>query len=185
MTSTLLPILLGLALAAACGFRVFAPLLIAGLAAHQGHLPLAPDFAWLGTTPALIALGTAAVLEIGAYFVPWLDHALDVLATPTAVIAGILAAVAVMVDLPPPLRWAIGVIGGGAIAGVVQGTTVLLRAKSTTFTGGLGNPVVAAGETVGAIGLALLAILVPVVVLVLVVWVVGWRIRRRPVRRET
>jgi hypothetical protein len=185
MTQSLLPILLGLALAAACGFRVFAPLLIAGLAAHQGHLPLAPDFAWLGTTPALIALGTAAVLEIGAYFVPWLDHALDVLATPTAVIAGILAAVAVMVDLPPPLRWGIGVIGGGAIAGVVQGTTVLLRAKSTTFTGGLGNPVVAAGETVGAIGLALLAIAVPVVVLVVVVWVVGWRIRRRPVRRET
>jgi hypothetical protein len=178
MTSSLLPILLGLALAAACGFRVFAPLLIAGLAAYTGHLPLAPDFAWLGTTPALIALGTAAVLEIGAYFVPWLDHALDVLATPTAVIAGILAAVAVMVDLPPALRWGVGVIGGGTIAGLVQGTTVLLRAKSTALTGGLGNPVVAAGETVGAIGLALLAIVAPVVVLLVVVGVVGWGRKR-------
>jgi hypothetical protein len=165
MTS-ILPILLGLALAAACGFRVFVPLLIAGISAHSGHLTLAPDFAWLGTTPALIALGTAAVLEIGAYFVPWLDHALDVLATPTAVVAGILAAVAVMVDLPPALRWGIGVIGGGTVAGLVQGSTVLLRTKSTTFTGGLGNPVVAALETAAAIALTLLAILVPAVVLV-------------------
>ncbi|MBL0178117.1 MAG: DUF4126 domain-containing protein [Gemmatimonadetes bacterium] len=179
MTQSLLPILLGLALAAACGFRVFAPLLIAGAAAHTGHLTLASDFAWLGTTPALIALGTAAVLEIGAYFVPWLDHALDLLATPTAVVAGILAAVAVMVDLPPPLRWGIGVIGGGTVAGVVQGSTVLLRAKSTALTGGLGNPVVAAGETAGAIGIALLAILVPVVVVAAVVVVVGWRMFRR------
>ena len=56
MMDTLFPILLGLALAAACGFRVFAPLLIAGAAAHTGHLTLASDFTWLGTTPALIAL---------------------------------------------------------------------------------------------------------------------------------
>ncbi len=179
MMDTLLPIVLGLALAAACGFRVFAPLLIAGTAAHTGHLTLATDFAWLSTTPALVALGTAAVLEIGAYFVPWLDHALDLLATPTAVVAGILASVAVMIDLPPPLRWGIGVIGGGVIAGVVQGSTVLLRTKSTALTGGLGNPVVAAGETAGAIGVALLAILVPMVVVAAVVGVVGWRIFRR------
>ena len=84
-----------------------------------------------------------------------------------------------MVDLPPPLRWGIGVIGGGAVAGVVQGSTVLLRAKSTALTGGLGNPVVAAGETGGAVGIALLAILVPAVVVAAVVGVVGWRMFRR------
>jgi hypothetical protein len=182
MTTTLLPIFLGLGLAAACGFRVFVPLLIAGIAAHTGHLTLAGDFAWLGSTPALIALGTAAVLEIAAYFIPWLDHALDLLATPTAVIAGILASVSVMVDLPPPLRWGIGVIGGGAAAGLVQGATVLLRTKSGILTGGLGNPAVAAGETAGAIGVALLAILVPFAVVVVMAVIVGWRVMREPHR---
>lgn len=173
---SLLAIGLGLGLAAACGFRVFVPLLIAGLAAHSGRLPLAADFAWLGTTPAIIALGTATLLEVGAYFVPWLDHALDVLATPTAVVAGILAAVAVMVELPPPLRWGIGVLGGGAAAGLVQGATVLLRAKSGALTGGLGNPLVAAVETAGAVGVALMAILVPLVMLLaLLLAGIGWR----------
>lgn len=180
MANSLLPIFLGLGLAAACGFRVFVPLLIAGVAAHTGHLTLASDFAWLGSMPALIALGTAALLEIAAYFIPWLDHALDLLATPTAVVAGILAAVSVMVDLPAPLRWGIGVIGGGAAAGVVQGATVLLRTKSGILTGGLGNPAVAAGETVGAVTVAILAILVPVLTLVVLVWAAWWLMRRRP-----
>lgn len=84
----------------------------------------------MATTPAAIALGTATGLEIVAYYVPWLDHALDALATPAALIAGVIATAAVVVDVPPLLRWAIALIGGGGAAGLIQGATVLLRAHN-------------------------------------------------------
>lgn len=158
----------GLGLAAACGLRVFAPLLVLGLAGRFGHLPLASGFAWASATPALVALGVATVLEIAAYSVPWLDHALDTIATPAAILAGILAVAAVSGALPPWLRWSAAVVGGGGLAGLTQGASVLLRLKSGALTGGLANPVVSTGEGVGAIGLAVIAVLVPVVALVLV-----------------
>ena len=90
----LLAIALGLGLATAAGLRVFLPLFGAGLGAHFGYIELNPGFSWLGGTTALIALGTAAAAEVLAYYVPWLDHALDVIATPAAVGAGILASAA-------------------------------------------------------------------------------------------
>jgi hypothetical protein len=163
--SALVSIGIGLGLAAACGFRVFVPLLVASGAAHIGQLPLATGFEWLGTLPALLALGTAAVLEVGAYYIPWIDHALDAVATPTAVLAGILACAAVLTDLPPILKWAVTIVGGGGAAGLLQGASVLLRLKSTTLTGGMANPAVSTAELLGAIITALLAVLVPLVCL--------------------
>jgi len=177
----LLSVAIGLGLAAACGFRVFTPLLIAGAAAHWGWLPLAGGFDWLGSTAALIAFGTATVLEIGGYFFPWVDHALDVVATPAAVLAGMVAAASVVSDLPPLLKWTVTIIGGGGVAGLVQGASVLLRLKSTALTGGLGNPVVATVEAAGAMLTSILAIAVPLVGLVIVVGLslIGFRVWRR------
>ena len=160
----------GLGLAAACGLRVFAPLLVLGLAGRFGHLPLASGFAWASSGPAIVALGFATVLEIGAYYIPWLDHALDTIATPAALLAGVLAVAAVTGQLPPWLRWSTAIIGGGGLAGLTQGASVLLRLKSGALTGGLGNPVVSTGEWVGAIGLAIVAVLLPILALVVVVF---------------
>lgn len=165
----LVSIAVGLGLAAACGFRVFVPLLIAGLAARVGHLPLATQFSWLASLPALVALATATLLEVGAYYVPWLDHALDVIATPAAVLAGMLASASVLTDLPPLLKWTVPIIGGGGAAGLIQGASVLLRLKSTALTGGAGNPVVSTAELLGAVGTALFAILLPVVCLIAII----------------
>ncbi|MDH4130653.1 MAG: DUF4126 domain-containing protein [Gemmatimonadota bacterium] len=165
---TLLSIAAGLGLAAACGLRVFVPLLAAGAAARLGYLPLAAGFDWLATTPALIALGTATLLEVGAYYVPWLDHVLDLVATPAAVGAGMLASMSVLTDLPPALRWGIGIIGGGGAAGLIQGATALLRLKSTALTGGLANPVLATFELAGAGLVAIIALMLPLMGLVLV-----------------
>jgi hypothetical protein len=178
----LISVAIGLGLAAACGFRVFTPLLIAGLAAHWGRLPLAGGFEWLGTTPALLAFGTATLLEIGAYYIPWVDHALDLLATPAAVLAGMVAAASVVTDLPPLLKWTVTIIGGGGAAGAMQAATVLLRLKSTALTGGLANPVVATVELMGSVITAVLAIVLPVlaVALALGITAVALRRRRRP-----
>ena len=54
-----LSIVLGVGLAAATGFRVFLPMLIVGVAAHTGRLPLDSSFAWLATPSALTMLSVA------------------------------------------------------------------------------------------------------------------------------
>jgi hypothetical protein len=177
----LLSVAIGLGLAAACGFRVFVPLLALGWAAREGWVGLAPGFEWLSSEPALLALGTATALEVAAYFVPWLDHALDVLAAPSAVVAGVLASAAVLTDLPPVVRWSVALVGGGGAAGMVQSLTALTRLSSTAFTGGLANPLVAFVELAAAALTAFLALVLPLLALGLVVaaGIVLFRVSRR------
>jgi hypothetical protein len=161
----------GLALSAAVGFRVFVPLLLTGSAARLGYLELTTDMAWLASDAALVALATATVLEVSAYYVPWLDNLLDTVATPTAVVAGVIAWAAVTPELSPLLRWTLAVVAGGGAAGIVQSGTTLLRLHSSAFTAGLGNPVVATGELAGSVSLSVLAVLAPVLAAVLVLLV--------------
>jgi hypothetical protein len=176
--TTLAGIALGIGLAAATGFRVFLPLLIAGLAARFGYIPLSENFQWLAGTPALLMLGTAAAAEVLAYYIPGVDHALDVLASPATLVAGAVASAAVMTDLPPSVLWPVAIIGGSGIAGLTKGTAALFRAKSGLMTGGLANPAVSTVETVGATGLSLFAIALPVIALLLIVALVYWAVRR-------
>jgi len=165
-------IALGVGLAAAVGLRVFLPLLVLAIAGYGGVVPLSDSFQWLATLPAIAMLAVAAAVEIAAYYVPGVDNLLDTLATPTALIAGTIAAAAVMTDLPPIVKWTTAVIAGGGAAGLTQGVTSLLRLKSTATTGGVGNSLLATGELGGAATLSLLAIFLPIVALVLVVLLV-------------
>lgn len=174
----------GLALSAAAGLRVFVPLLLTGAAARLGYLDLTPGMAWVGSDMALLAFATATAAEVAAYYVPWLDNALDAIATPAAVTAGVVATAAVTPDLPPLVRWTLAVVAGGGTAGLVQAGTALLRLKSTAFTAGLGNPAVATAELAGAVALSLLAVLAPILAVLgaaLVVLVLARRLfARRP-----
>jgi hypothetical protein len=166
--NTLLSVGVGLGLAAAAGFRVFVPLLVLSIASRAGYVPLSSGFDWISSTPALIAFATATVMEIGGYYVPWLDNLLDAIAAPAAVTAGIVASASVMTDLPPFLKWSVALIGGGAAAGVVQTSTSLLRLKSTATTAGLANPVLATTELVGSVVTSVLAIVLPLLALLLI-----------------
>ena len=172
-----LSIVLGVALAAATGFRVFLPMLIVSGAAYTGHLPLAESFAWLGTPTALTMLGVAALVEILAYYVPGVDNLLDSLATPAALVAGTIVSAAVMTDVPPMVKWTAAVIAGGGVAGLTQGAAALLRAKSTILTGGIGNWVIATAELGGALLVTLLALAAPLAALGLVIFIL-WLARR-------
>jgi hypothetical protein len=174
----LFSIALGIGLAAATGFRVFVPLLVAGLAARADWIPLTESFAWLASTPALIALGTAAVLETLAFYIPGVDHVLDVLAGPFAVVAGVLASASVMVDLPPEARWPIAVIAGGGIAGVTKASAAVIRAKSAAMTAGLGNPIVSTVETAGAATISVLAVIAPIICVAAAIGLLVWAWRR-------
>lgn len=155
----------GLALAAAAGLRVFVPLLAVGIAGYSGHLSPSPGTAWLATLPAVMALSVAVVLEVTAYFVPFLDHVLDAIAAPLAIAAGVLVSASVFTDLPPLLRWTLAVVAGGGSAAAVHGGAALVRLKSSALTGGSLNPAVAALEFGGALVLAVLALLVPLLAL--------------------
>jgi len=183
----LIGVFAGLALSAAVGFRVFVPLLLTGAAARLGYLELTADMAWLGSDAALVALATATVLEVSAYYVPWLDNLLDTIATPAAIVAGTVAWAAVTPELSPLLRWTLAVVAGGGAAGVIQASTTLLRLQSSGFTAGLANPVLATGELLGALALSVLGVLVPVLAAVLAVLVLlglGYLYRRATNRRN-
>ena len=175
---SLLSIALGIGLAAAAGFRIFVPLLAAGIAARTGFLPLTDGFQWLGSTPALLMLGTAAVVEVLAYYIPGVDHLLDVVAGPAAVGAGVVASASVMADIPQAVMWPLAIIAGGGVAGLTKGTTALLRAKSGVMTAGLANPVVATVETVGATGITVLALVVPLLCLAAIAGLLYWATKK-------
>jgi len=175
---SLLSIAAGLALAASAGFRVFVPLLIVSVAARAGWVEIAPSFQWIATPQALTVFLTATVLEIGAYYVPFLDNLLDAFSTPAAVVAGMIASASVLVDVPPWLRYSIAIAGAGSTAGVVAASTTMLRLKSSALTAGFGNTVLATFELLGAFGVALVAVLVPVVALVIVAAILAIAIRR-------
>jgi hypothetical protein len=168
-TETLLSVLVGVGLSAACGFRVFVPSLVMSLASLSGHLTLAPGFEWIGTYPALLAFAVATALEIAGYYIPWVDHMLDLIASPAAVVAGIIAMASTVTGMSPLLRWSLAIIAGGGVAGTVQAITSLTRVASAATTAGLGNPIVATIEAVGSVTLSLLAIAIPVFATVAIV----------------
>lgn len=170
---TILSICVGIGLSAACGFRVFVPLLVMSIASLSGHMTLAHGFQWIGTYPALVSLSVATSLEIAGYYVPWLDHLLDTLATPASVVAGTIVTASAVGDMSPFLKWTLAVIAGGGAAGLVQGATVMTRAVSTATTGGLANPVVSTFELGGAVLTSVLAVVAPVLAVLLLVTIMA------------
>ncbi len=177
---------LGIGLSATCGFRIFVPLLGLSIAAHAGQLDLAYGFGWLGSWPATIAFAVATVIEIGAYFIPWVDNLLDTIATPAAVVAGTIVTASVIGDVSPLLRWTLAIVAGGGIAGIVQSSTVLLRGTSTATTGGVANPAVSLSELGASIVGTIVSIVVPVVAAILVALILLLIVRktRRPRRQS-
>lgn len=157
---------------------MFVPLLTINIAALAGYLQLAPGFEWVGSYPATIAFGTATIVEILAYYIPWLDHLLDLVTSPAAIIAGTMVTASMVMELPPFLKWTLAIIAGGGAAALFQGATVALRTKSSAFTGGLGNPLVSTAEVVGSVVTSLLAILVPMLCLLLLALLCIWIIRK-------
>lgn len=169
---TVISVLVGIGLSAAAGLRIFVPLLAVSIASYTGHLELASGFAWLGTLPALIALGVATVLEVLAYLIPAVDHILDVVAGPAAVVAGVFLTASTVTGMSPFLQWTLALIAGGGVAGLVKGLSGVTRAKTALVSGGIANPAVATAETGGAATLSVLAILLPVVAFLLVFGIV-------------
>lgn len=161
--------LLGIALAATCGFRIFVPLLVMGIAEMTGLLDLGSGFQWIGTYPAIIIFGVATLMEILAYFIPVVDNILDAASMPLSVMAGIMVTAAAMTDANPILQWALAIIAGGGAAAATSLVSNGVHAASTLTTGGAANPVVSAVESTGSVIMSILAVVVPVLAVILIV----------------
>lgn len=166
--SIILSIFLGVGLAAAAGFRVFMPLLALSVANHFGVIPLGESFAWVGAFPAMIALAIATVLEIGAYYIPWVDNLLDTAAIPLATIAGTGVMAASLTDMSPMLTWGLAIIAGGGTAGAIKSASAGTRLMSSVKTAGIGNPVVSTAETGASLTMIFLAIFAPILAILFV-----------------
>ncbi|MQW91357.1 DUF4126 family protein [Acinetobacter wanghuae] len=182
---TILGLCIGIGLSAACGFRVFVPLLVMSVASLVGWFEPMKGFEWLAIPSVCIALAVATVCEIAAYYVPWVDNILDTVATPAAMVAGTLTTMAVSSgEMSQFASWAAAIIVGGGTAGAVQMSTVAVRGLSTATTGGLANPVVSTGEWMGALLLSILSFLVPVLVVIVAVIALIWAVRWIRIKKQ-
>jgi len=182
--TTIVPSLaMGIGLAACAGIRAWLPLLMAGGLARWGVIEIGPSFQFIASDRALILFGVATVIEILADKVPAVDHALDSLSTVLRPAAGSLLAASVLWQVSDPLTaLALGVAVGAPTSLVPHAAKSLLRAASTTFTGGLANPIISILEDLMAVALFVLTVLVPVVVAAVLV-LIGLLVARRLVRR--
>ena len=172
-------IMIGVALSATCGFRVFIPLLAVNIGTRaqdangQPLIELAGGFDWLSSDIAMMVFLVATLFEIAGYYIPWIDNLLDTIASPASIAAGTVITASFITGMDPWLQWLLGMIAGGGAAGAVQAITVVTRAASTVTTGGLGNPIVASVETSGAFLGSALSILVAPFAIALFVLLLG------------
>ena len=168
----LIQVMLGIALSAVCGYRIFVPFLAMGIAGMAGYIQFADGFAWISSWPALLVFGVATILEIAAYFIPHIDNILNAIALPAGAVAGIIVAASVISDMDPMLKWTLAIIAGGGAATVTGLLSNGVHQLSTAVSAGFANPVVSGAESVGTVAASVISIAMPIVGVALFVMVV-------------
>jgi hypothetical protein len=171
-------LLLGVALSAGSGFRVFIPLLVSNLAAKFGLVSVSENFGWMMSNTATFVLIVASVVEIASYYIAFIDNLLDSIALPASVVAGSLLTTQFLKIEDPTLQWGLGIMAGGGVAGTIQAGTSLIRLGSTKFTGGIGNSIFSTFENVLSVGISLVSIWIPLIMGVLAILLVFWMLKK-------
>lgn len=104
----------------------------------------------------------ATLLEVVAYYVPWLDNALDTIAVPAATVAGVVVTAASIVEVDPLLRWTLAIVAGGGVAATVKTGMAGVRLGTTATTAGTANPVVATIEWLSSLAMSFLSLVLPI-----------------------
>lgn len=177
-------ILSGFGLAGAAGLNAYIPLLILGIASRLGYADLQAPYDLLGSNVGLGVLALLLLVEVLADKVPGIDHANDVINTVVRPAAGgVLALANSGVGTPHPgFLLILGII----TAGGVHATKATARPLVTATTAGLGNPIISVIEDVVSFGMAILALIAPIVVAILLLlgaFAVFLLIRRLRARR--
>ncbi|HQW10945.1 MAG TPA: DUF4126 domain-containing protein [Saprospiraceae bacterium] len=163
---------LGIGLSAACGIRMFLPLLLIAVNQRFHLLDTSYHVDWLDSNLALIILITATVIEISAYYIPLIDHILDVVNVPLVFVAGLLSMASILPDMPLYMDKVLGLIVGGSTAVTINGLVGIGRLKSTTLSAGTTNPFYATIENVMTIVITVLSFLIPIIIGLIVFFVV-------------
>jgi hypothetical protein len=185
--SIIVAVVLGVGLSAAAGFRVFVPLLGAGIAVRLGWLTPGASLDWVGSTPALVAFGLACLVELTGSLIPAVDHAIDAIAAPMSAAAGSILMAVQMCDqlglgvseqlagmdgareLSPLVLWSIAIIVGGGLALGTHAAAAAGRAGSTLTTAGLANPIYATAESFTSVVATVVAIALPACCLIMAI----------------
>ena len=174
-------------LSGAAGLNAWIPLLAVGLLSRAGQLELADGYDWLASTPALIALAAAFVLDFVGDKVPAVDsllHAVGTIVHPAAGAIVFAGPTEIPTDVPSIVLFALG----ASVAGSLHATRATVRPVSTTMTAGAGNPVLSLAEDLVSAALSVLAVFAPVLgaicLLAVVVLAVLWWRRVRNSRRR-
>ncbi|MGV6945299.1 DUF4126 domain-containing protein [Sphingobacterium kyonggiense] len=162
----ILSFFVGVGLAAATGFRIFLPIFFISLGTYLGWIPENESYAWIGGLPAVIATGLATVIEILAYYIPYVDNLLDSISVPLATIAGSLLVASQFTELNAWTQWSLAIIAGGGTAASISSALAGTRAASTASTAGIANPVVSTIETIGSSIMSVVAIFLPVLAII-------------------
>lgn len=172
-----LSIAIGIALSATSGFRIFVPFLAVSAAHLAGWLELNETFAWIGTYPALAVFAAATAVEILAYFIPWVDNALEAISVPASAVAGTILTFAFVSEMTPALAWFISIIAGGGTSLVTRAVSNIVHAGSTAASGGAANPAVSLVESIGTVVMSVLAIAVPILALFVLILFAAWAVK--------
>jgi hypothetical protein len=121
--------------------------------------------AWIASTPVIVTLLWATVIEVVADKVPALDHLLDLIATGLRPAAAALAAWCTFEGLHPALAIAAALLLGGGAMGL-HVAKAKVRLGSSMLTLGGANPVLSFVEDAIATGLSALALLAPIAAIV-------------------
>lgn len=155
---------MGVAMSACCGFRLLIPPTVMAYMAMFGWLDYSgTEFAFLGSPLTVILLTVAALVEVGAYYLPWLDNLLDTMGAPICAFMGMAVCFISLYELPEGIQWAAAIVAGGGTALLTHTGTGLVRASSSVGTGGLGNALWATFELFLAVAGSLLSIYFPIV----------------------
>ncbi|SVD31574.1 uncharacterized protein METZ01_LOCUS384428, partial [marine metagenome] len=118
--------LMGISLAAASGFRVFLPPFLLSLVARFNVVwfldidLIGTQFEFFTSTLSIVVLGIATVAEFAAFYAPWVDSALDTIATPASILAGVAMTAIVLEGSDPIIQWTIAIVAGGGVAATIQ-----------------------------------------------------------------
>jgi hypothetical protein len=178
------PVILGIALAATAGLRLFMPFLFIGGMVRYANMPAPGMLEWTASDAGFLLLLIAAVLEVMGDKIPAVDHALDMVATFVKPVAGLILPLALLQDASPLAAWTLGIAAGAPLALGVHATKAGTRAVSSATTLGIANPIVSIFEDALALLIMLFTVLAPLIaaliVLLLGVFVVrSWRRLRR------
>lgn len=184
MMSSITSIAIGIGLSTSTGFRILVPFACLSAAALYGDITLPAQMAWLDSYPAFIGLLIGTLVEIAAYYIPWINDALDMVELPAAVIAGTYLTGAFAADLPTLLQWSLAVGAGGGIAGSINGLTGVTRLTTNTVTAGAATPVTSSLEWMSALMLAILALTLPLFGFGLAIFLLVFVVRKMSRRRR-